>query len=227
MKTVVETYIIEETQDLIYDNDKLAQWNKHVETLGLQGQTKIQVKDKSPIPFLHMKTSLVNVFTQLCPRKVDIKDYDKTPIPIEILDLAALSVRERYFDRIEIWYDDQTPDPACVGLKGVFYAYDKNWKDIGTWPTEAEMLAAKADYPAENWGHSGFRDVAMYLIGRWADMKMSLEQLTEKAKNLFMVSQKSNIQKEIKEQQRKLEDLERTAQEKFGFDDEVEKGLPF
>ena len=41
MKTVVETFVIEETQELIYDNEKLDKWNKYVEELGLTGQTKI------------------------------------------------------------------------------------------------------------------------------------------------------------------------------------------
>ncbi|MFA5234148.1 MAG: hypothetical protein WC390_07095 [Sulfurimonas sp.] len=37
MKTIVETFIIEETAELIYDNDKLDKWNELVDTLGLQG----------------------------------------------------------------------------------------------------------------------------------------------------------------------------------------------
>lgn len=226
MKTVVETYIIEETQELIYDNEKLAQWNKQVEALGLTGQTKIQVKEKSPIPFLHMKTTLVNVFSTLCPRKVDIKAYDKTPIPVEILDLAALSVREQYFNKIEIWYDDKAPDPACIGVVGEFFAYDSQWRNRQTWATEAEMTAAKLADPT-NTANSGFLEKDRYLIGRWADVKMSLAQLTEKAKRLFMLTEKSDIQKRIKDEQRKMEDLERTAEEKFGFDDVVSNAPEF
>lgn len=205
MKTVVETYIIEETQELIYDNEKLAQWNKHVESLGLTGQTKIQAKDKSPVPFLHMKTSLINVFTTLCPRKVDITAYDKTPIPVEILEMAALSVREGYFDKIEIWYDDKTPDPACIGLRRNS-SYD-------------------AKYPTWSSG------LDKYLIGRWADVKMSFEQLIEKAKTLFVASKKDSYNKTIKEYQRKLEDLDREARETFGYDTDTKNseidGLPF
>jgi hypothetical protein len=50
MKTIVETFLIEETIDLIYDNEQLDKWNKHVQELGLIGQTKIVQTDKSPIP---------------------------------------------------------------------------------------------------------------------------------------------------------------------------------
>lgn len=223
MKTVVETYIIEETQELIYDNTKLDQWNKLVGELGLTGQTKIQAKDKSPIPFLHMKRTLVVVFETLCPRKVDIKAYDKTPIPVEILDLAALSVKEKYFNKIEIWYDDKTPDPACVGILGKWIVYRKNYSHIGEFATEAEALALKNDPEYHN---HYFEETAKYLIGRWADVKQSFEELAAKAKKLFMASRKSSIEENIRAEKRKMEDLESDADRMFGFDDAV-AGLPF
>lgn len=224
MKTVVETYIIEETQELIYDNEKLDQWNKHVAELGLTGQTKIQAKDKSPIPFLHMKQTLVQAFLQLCPRRVDIKDYDKTPIPVEILDLAALSVKEKYFNKIEIWFDDKTPDPACVGIIGRWIVYQKNYSRIGEFATEAEALALKSHPEYHN---HYFEETAKYLIGRWADVKQSFEELAAKAKKLFIASRKSSIEESIRIEKRKMEDLESDADRMFGFDDAAVAGLPF
>jgi hypothetical protein len=221
MKTEVETYIIEETQELIYDNEKLDQWNSLVEQLGLTGQTKIQAKDKSPIPFLHMKSTLVSVFAQLCPCKVDITKYDKTPIPVEILDLAALSVKEKYFNKIEIWYDDKTPDPACIGILGKWIVYRKNYSHIGEYATEAEALAHK-DHP-DYYNHY-FEETGKYLIGRWADMKQTLAELAAKAKQLFIVDRTNMIEKEIREQKRRLEDLEHDANVAFGFEDSA---LPF
>lgn len=224
MKTVVETFIIEETQELIYDNEKLDQWNLRVSELGLVGQTKIQAKDKSPIPFLHMKSSMVEVFSQLCPRKVDIKAYDKTPIPVEILDLAALSVNEKYFNKIEIWYDDKTPDPACIGIVGKWIVYRKNYSHIGEFGTEAEALALKDHVEYHN---HYFEETSKYLIGRWADVKASFEELTAKAKKLFIASRKSQIDEAIRQEKRKLEDLESDADKRFGFDDALAAGLPF
>jgi len=123
MKTVVETFVIEETQELIYDNDQLEKWNRYVEELGLVGQKQIVKEDKSPIPFMHLKTSMISVFECLCPRKVNVEDYNVTPIPVEILDLIALSKREGYFETIQIWYDEKSPDPVCVGLKENNFCY--------------------------------------------------------------------------------------------------------
>jgi hypothetical protein len=226
MKTEVELFIIEETQELIYDNEKLDQWNKHVVELGLTGQTKIQKKDKSPIPFLHMKQTMVNVFLQLCPRRVNIKEYDKTPIPVEILDVAALSVKENYFNKIEIWYDDKTPDPACIGIVGKWVVYRKNYSHIGEFDTEAEALALKGH--AEYHNHY-FEEVGKYLLGKWADVKQSFEELAARAKSLFIASQKSAIESNIREEKRKLEDLETRADREFGFSgsDESAVDVPF
>ena len=223
MKTVVETYIIEETQELIYDNEKLDQWNKLVADLGLEGQTKIQKKDKSPIPFLHMKQSLVEVFGQLCPRRVDIKAYDKTPIPVEILDLAALSVNEKYFNKIEIWYDDKTPDPACIGIVGEWLIYDRSYNRIAEVSTEAEAIRYKDD--PKYYSHH-FNATGQYLIGRWADVKQSFEELAAKAKKLFIADRTSSIEQCIRDEKRKLEDLEHNANVRFGFEDAAAK-LPF
>jgi hypothetical protein len=215
MKTVVETFVIEETQELIYDNEKLDQWNKHVSSLGLKGQTKIVAPEKSPIPFLHMKLPLVRVFETLCPRKVDIVDYDKTPIPVEILDLVALSKREQYFTKIEIWYDDETPDPACVGYIGKYYTYDRSYKTMAFYPSREEAERAKAS-DANVYG-TNFSTEAQYLIGRWADVKMSLPELTAKAKAIYVQERTDNFNKEILKAQRGIADLEMDANSRFGY----------
>lgn len=189
MKTVIETFIIEETQELIYDNEKLDKWNQYVTELGLSGQKELVKEGKSPVPFLHMKDSLVSVFEVLCPRKVGIEKYNRTPIPVEILDLVALSNKEGYFEKIEVWYDEETPDPCVIGFM----------------PGENHD---KSEWYAHYWER--------YLIGRWADVKQSLEELTTKARMLFIKREKSQKEKTIRDVQRQLEDLENSADRKFG-----------
>lgn len=159
MKTFVETFIVEETAPLIYDNEQLDKWNEHVQALGLHGQQRIATKEKSPIPFLFMNEQLIAVFETLCPTKVKVADFDKAPIPVEILDLIALSKREEYFDSIEIWFDEKSADPACVGLK-------KNTR-------------FDASYPS--WS----RGMDKFLIGKWSDVKASFSELFERAKARF------------------------------------------
>jgi len=187
--TYVETFLSNETVELIYDNEQLEKWNKMVEELGLEGQSNIATKEASPVPFLHMKQTLVKTFEELCPRKVDFKKYSVAPIPVEILDLLALSVKEEYFDKIEIWYDDKTPDPVAIGFR---YDTEEHRKNGYHWYMEK------------------------YLIGKWGDVKRPFSELIELAKQRFTVRKKHEYEQAIKDYKRKLEDLEKEAYDTFG-----------
>lgn len=191
MKTVVETYLVEETIDLIHDADSLQKWGDLVAHLGLTGQTQVQKDEKSPIPFLWMNKSLIEMFSILCPSKVPIESYSKMPIPLEILDLVALSKREDYFYKIEIWFDEKTPDPVCIGYRE---SVESNGKD--KW---------YLDYYAER-----------YLIGRWSDVKASFAELIERAKKRFISEKSNELRRKIKDATRELEDIEDSADRLLG-----------
>jgi hypothetical protein len=215
MKTIVETFVIEETADLIYDNEKLDKWNDLVRELNLQGQTTIVKPEKSPIPFMHLKKSLVNVFECLCPRRVNAEKYNITPIPLEILELIALSKREGYFEKVEIWYDEKSPDPICVGMKyNSFYSRDRKGSFDTSFPTKEEAISHqeangvldKEPYPM---------DETYYLLGKWADVKHSFDELKEMATKRFIAEKGNSYRKEIKEAQRGLDDLETEAFDRF------------
>lgn len=201
MNTVVETFYVAETINLIHDNDALTKWNEKVEELKLKGQQEVVKTDKSPIPFLWMNNAIVSTFETLCPTKVDIKKYDKTPIPVELLEVVSLCVKEDYFDCIKVWYNEKQKDPVIVG-----YVAKKGEK--------------KEDWHLEYYGQK-------YLIGRWADVKASLDQLIERAKKIFIQSETFDLKREIKDRQRKLEDLEQLAHDKFGNGMPVTDNLPF
>jgi len=215
MKTTVETFVIEETASLIYDNEQLDNWNLMVEELGLKGQTSIQTKEKSPIPFMHLKESLKNTFECLCPRKVNIEDYNITPIPVEILELVMLSKRENYFEKIQIWYDDKAPDPVCLGVKyGTYYSIDSG----GSWKSGYNTKEEAQNWMNEN-GASDRKpyptNEQYYLLGKWADVKHSFEELKEMATKRFIAQEGNTFRKQIKEAQRGLDDLETSAFDKF------------
>lgn len=214
MTTIVETYIIPETSELIYDSERLNRWNDLINELGLVGQTTIVNKDKSPIPFLNMKTSLIEVFKTLCPQSRDVKEYNYTPIPVEILELVSLSIKEGYFDQIQIWYDGKNPDLACIGLKAETYIprTKKGWEwgNVKTTYKEALELCDDGQTPYLN-------NMIHYLIGRWGDVKRSFSELKEMAKSRFISEQKTQLLLEIKQHQRKLDDLELEAAQKFSI----------
>jgi hypothetical protein len=191
MATIVETFIVEETSELIHDNEALQKWRDKVSELQLEGQTEVVVEDKSPIPFLWMNNALVSTFQALCPTKVKIEKYNKTPIPVEILELVSLSKKEQYFDRIEIWYNEQEKDPVCVG-----FVVDDGYK-------------GREDYYVQIYSKK-------YLIGRWADVKASLDTLIERARKLWILSNVSQYKQQIRDYSRRIEDIEEEANRNFG-----------
>jgi hypothetical protein len=213
MKTEVETFVIEETASLIYDNEKLSKWNELVNDLGLEGQTEIVKPNKSPIPFMFIKQSMRSVFETLCPRRVSVSIYNITPIPVEILDLVALSKRENYFQEVEIWYDDKSPDPLCVGVTCQYYGYKNGSYDASD---RTEYLKTEQEVKDIIGSKSVYKhDEKLYLLGKWADVKHSFEELKQMATKRY-VSEKSNYYTRlIKESQRYLDDLETEAFEKF------------
>lgn len=133
----VQTFLVEEASPLIYDNDKLQAWHNHVESLGLAGQLKLMQNasnsSASPNPFTPMNTVMQRVYETLCPSKMNYKDYDKSAIPVEVLDLIALAEREGYFVDIKIWYDDKTPDPIAVGYGSHQYEFMRPKFLIAKW----------------------------------------------------------------------------------------------
>lgn len=130
---MVKSFLVEETTELIHDVDKLDEWKKKCEELGLDSQIALASPEKSPIPFEHMNTVAVRVYETLCPAKVEFKRYQKTAIPLEVLALIQLSVNENYFDEIQIWYDDKSPDPLAVGIKKNGSSWNHDFYTIARW----------------------------------------------------------------------------------------------
>jgi hypothetical protein len=129
---MVQSFLVEEATELIYDSEKIDEWKAKCEELGLKEQLDLAQPSKSPIPFEFMNTVTLRVYETLCPTKQDYKKYNKTSIPLEVLSLLALSEKENYFDELQIWYDDKTPDPIAVGLvkEG---AYSWKYYTIARW----------------------------------------------------------------------------------------------
>jgi len=128
---MVEMFYVEENKELIHDQEQIDKWKELVQNLGLEGQADLSREGRNPIPFMNMDTITERVYSVLCPMKVEIEKYGKTAIPVQVLGAVALCKKERYFEKIQIWYDDKSPDPVCVGLLGTEKFL------IGKWGEEA------------------------------------------------------------------------------------------
>jgi len=221
-KHAVQTFVVEETQELIFDNDKLDEWKETCQALGLEKQGKLAQPQKSPIPFLVLNAVLTRTFAELCPKKVDIKDYSQSPIPVEILKLVKLGIDEGHFQKVEIWYDDEDLDPVCVGIAGRWYPEDDNWrthyKDENGISFNFKTKQDALEYQRiKGWKkHSPhFSESASYLIGRWADVARDLNELKQIAKDRYLRRKGAELNKTIKEAQAELAVLEEEAELKF------------
>jgi len=148
----VQIYLLENSKELIYDNDQLSEFSNLVGELGLICDNQIN-KEKSPIPYMWLDEATVRAFQIICPAVHRIEQYP-LEIPIEILRNVRLTKTEQYFDWIEIWSNRKDPDPFCVGR---VYKEDHSRQQHYTW------------------------DADHYLIGRWGHENKSIESLINDA----------------------------------------------
>ena len=232
MNTQVETFIIEETEPLIYDNVQLEKWHGLVDKLDLKGQKKVAKQGASPIPFLHINQQMFLVCRTLCPSQVAIESYDLTPIPVAVLDLVALSKKENYFQQVEIWYDEQSPDPFCVGIAGQWvtggipdpWMDDEMDRDNRRFDTEEALVAYQQSIgKTGQWYH--FQAERHYLIAKWGDVKQSFEELTARAKARHKEGMVEKINRHIASYQLQLANVDTDCD--FYFNHPADDGLPF
>ena len=204
--TVVENYFNQELSDIVFEVDKLEEWKDMAEQLGMDNQLKLTKGKDSPVPFPYMNTTMIRVFEELCPRQVSYKEYDKTPIPLEIMKLIAFSIKEKHFNEIQIWYDDKSPDPVVVGLTYQWYNNAKLDGKYIYFDSREECIA----HPDNN-GTAFKTNVNNYLIAKWGDAKRSFDELKKMAIRRFIDINSNQMQKDIKILQDKLNVIKENA----------------
>lgn len=208
-KETVVSYLQEEVMDLVLEPEALDEWHRMIGELGLEGQQKTAVPDKSPIAYLFMTPSMVATFETLCPREVELKDYSAGPIPLKALEHIKLAVQEKHFDRIMIRYDDKSPDPVAIGEKGYFYTWNPSYVKL----TKNERDALVASGAKEQ---MYFTATERFLIARWGAEAKPLEELAQDAKKRWLREKKAETNKQIKELQNQMSTAEEDATMRFG-----------
>lgn len=209
---MVEIYFEKELSDIVFEAETLAEWKAINEELGLQGQIEFAHGTKSPIPFPFMNKKMQNICDILCPTRMDIKDYNKSPIPIEVLKQAKFTMNEQHFGRLSVLYDDKSPDPFLIGEVGYFEGYfkDANNNDIRVasegkkeFSTYLEFQQAseiiRATCTGSKYREPSFYPKEKYLIARWGDQLRDFKELTklaiERAKEEFTNKLKADLAK--------------------------------
>lgn len=191
METQVELYFDKELSDITFEVEALDEWKAVAAELGMEKQLSLTKGKESPVPFPYMNESMKRVYSTLCPNIVNFKDYNKTPIPLEVMRQIAFCVRENHFNEIKIWFDDKTPDPVVVGQTCEYYAY-KGGKSTAHFKTRQEAIEAGEP------GSSIYEtNVNNYLIAKWGDVKRSFKELKELAKERFIDKHASKMKSDI------------------------------
>jgi hypothetical protein len=190
----VHIYQNNELNDVMYETTSLEEWKQLASEMGMDNQLEFVRKADTPIPYPNINASMHIIFDTLCPMHVDLKEYRKTPIPLEVMQQIVQSVRDKHFTRIQIWYDDKAVDPLAVGITEKFYAFNSDYnhmkgddgKDLlFDSPAEAKAYAELIGFLYYNTSYTNREE---YAIARWGDVlrpdtelkKLAADRLLEK-----------------------------------------------
>lgn len=127
-------------------HENAEEWSLICSELGLDKQLQKAGKiEKVGNPYQKVDPRSERVFTMLCPVKVPFKEYEAGTLPLEVIQEIQRCQHNAWFYKIEVWYDDKSPDPFLIG-------YDsKEWNAnkflIARWGDELlpfEQLVSKA-----------------------------------------------------------------------------------
>lgn len=122
---------------------------------------KNEVKDKAPSIYIPINTAMDKLLKALCPNTENVEDYNKSTIPLEVLKVLDYARENEMYEGYEIWHAQNDPDPLLVGWK---YPNAEDRKKAYSW----------------NRKH--------YLMARWGDEALELEDLLKKGFNVLKTS---------------------------------------
>ena len=121
-----------------------------------------------------------------------------------------MAQKEEYFHGIQIWYDEEDPDPVIIGLVGKWdimkdsYSYyedeNDNYVNFET-KEEAEKFIKDNAGKGEDGKDFTLRldTTKKYLIARWGDVKQSFQELKQRAVERYITTNSARYQEQIKE----------------------------
>lgn len=220
---MVELFFNKELADVAFEVEALDEWKSIAEELGFEAQLSLTKGKESPIPYPFLNEVMDRVYTTLCPCKVEFKTYNKSTIPLEIMKQITFSVRDKHFNKIEIWYDDKTPDPLVVGYMNEYYAYtksgynrlaDENGKSL-IFPTHELATAELERQEITETYNVSHNELGKYLIGRWGDELLDFPSLKKRAIDAFIESEGGELKKEVATKSEKLKLLSENVHSYF------------
>lgn len=148
----VKIYREPENENLILDEEQKTEYNQLISELGFPEQSD-KSKNHTPNVYPFINDAMEKQLKALCPAVSKAEKYTVSTIPLEVLKVLKFAKENEMFDEYEIWYADKEPDPLLIGKK---------------WRSEEAKIK---DY---SWQKNS------YLIARWGDCAMELNELLKK-----------------------------------------------
>lgn len=160
----IKIYREQENVNLLVDDNELQEYNQLVKELGLTRRE--ENVDKTPIVYPYLNHVMRRQIKALTPVSVNVENYSKSTIPVEILKVYKNCKDNEMFEGYKIWYNDVNPDPILIGWK---YTDENARKNKYSWQTDP------------------------YLIARWGDCALSIEELINKGNEVLFEEFKNNM----------------------------------
>lgn len=122
------------------------EWEQLCTGLALKQQLKkIGKVEKIANPYMKLDPRTERVYQMLCPRRELYTDYGAGTLPLEVLQEIQRCRENEWFPKMEVWYDDKSPDPFLIGFESKKNEINKYL--IARWGDELlpfELLVDKA-----------------------------------------------------------------------------------
>jgi hypothetical protein len=110
----VKIYREKENEVLILDEGQLAEYHQLTAELGLHIIDDSE-KQKVPNVYTFLNSAMTKQIHAICPMHVDVVNYKKSTIPVEVLKVLKFAKDNNMYEGYEIWYNDVEPDPLLIG----------------------------------------------------------------------------------------------------------------
>lgn len=141
----VKIYREKENEVLILDELQLAEYNELTAELGLQTLDESK-EQKVPNVYSFLNSAMTKQLHAICPRHIDVKDYKKSTIPVEVLKVLKFAKDNQMYEGYEIWYNDIEPDPLLIGWN---YSTDTAREKKYSWQKDRFLMARWGDCAME------------------------------------------------------------------------------
>lgn len=109
---------IEPELEQLQDSDSAAEWQLICEELKLPGQLSLTEKSGGNYapPYMVVDPKTERIIRVLCPEKIEVQKYSQSTIPLDILREVHKCVENKWYHKIEVFYDNKSPDPFVIGF---------------------------------------------------------------------------------------------------------------